>query len=209
MDLAKVFKSPFTLIFSCPPYFSKIPRIKFIFSTEEIADSATTEEIYNMSQIYLNSTIAKYNKYRINRERLKETAYKLYIFTWEDEKKEWAEKDLYTVSYNVEEEIKLINERKNYNNSETIEGKFFIRINAIVYVFREVETDPDEVQTVEEYTIKKAITATECAICYENRPNVLYTRCLHFVACESCDKIGKFSECPICRKKIKDQRIKI
>ena len=105
MEIVEVFKSPFKLIFSCPPYFSTLPGIKFIFSTEEIADSTTAEEIYNISQIYLNSTIAKYNQYQITGEILKKTAYKLYI-TWKDEKEEWKEKVICAISYNVEEEKK-------------------------------------------------------------------------------------------------------
>ena len=207
MEIAEVFKSPFNLIFSCPPYFSTLPGIKFILSTEEIADSTTAEEICNISQIYLNSTIAKYNQYQITGEILKKTAYKLFI-TWKDEKEEWKEKVIYTISYNVEEEKKIIRERKHFNNSETVEGKFFIRIDATIYIFREGHTDPDELEEIEEYQTTQAIKSLECVICYKNPPNVLYTSCLHLAVCNSCDEIGKFCKCPLCRTKIKNQRIK-
>ena len=212
MEIEEVFKSPFKLVFSYPPYNSpiKLPGIKFIYRTEEIAGSTTTEEIFNLSQMYLKQTIEKYNHYQIEGERTIITTYRLYI-AWEAEKdglEELEEKDLYDVTYNVEEEEKyIIEEKKNYLPSETIKRKFYIFMVPTVYVFREGQTGPDEVE--EEYHIKKSIKSTECVICLQNRPNVLYIKCRHIVACDSCDLSGKLLECPICRTKIKDQRMKI
>ena len=213
MEIAEVFKSPFKLVFSCPPYSSpvKLPGIKFIYRTEEIQDSTTTEKIFNLSQVYLNQTIEKYNHHRIEGERVAKTTYRLYI-AWKVEKdglKELEEKDLYNVTYNIEEEIKKIEEKKYYMLPENIERKFFIFMVPTVYIFREGQPDPDKVDTVEEYHIKKSIKSTECVICRQNRPNVLYIKCRHIVACDSCDKTGKLLKCPLCRTKIKDQRIKI
>ena len=214
MEIEEVFKSPFKLVFSCPPYFSpvKLPGIKFIYRTEEITSSTTTEEIFNLSQVYLKQAIEKYNHYQIEGGRIAKTTYRLYI-AWEVEKdglKELEEKDLYDVIYNVEEEEKyIIEEKKYYLLPETIERKFFIFMVPTVYIFREGEPDPDEVETVEEYHIKKSIKSTECVICRQNRPNVLYIKCRHIAACDSCDQSGKLLKCPLCRTKIKDQRIKI
>ena len=212
MEIEEVFKSPFKLVFSCPPYNSpiKLPGIKFIYRTEEITSSTTTEEIFNLSQMYLKQTIEKYNRYQIGRERSIKTTYRLYI-AWEVEKdglKELQEKDLYDVIYNVEEEEKyIIEEKKYYLPPETIERNFFIFMVPTVYIFREGQPDPDEVE--EEYHIKKSIKSSECVICLQNRPNVLYIKCRHIVACDSCDLSGKLLECPICRTKIKDQRMEI
>ena len=128
---------------------------------------------------------------------------------WEDKNTEWKEKDLYTVFYNIEEEEeKIIWERK-YNNSETVDGNFFICIDAVVYVSREDDREEDDTEDIEEYHIKQSVTVDECVICYKNPPNVLYSNCLHLAVCNSCDKIGKFYKCPLCRTKIKNQRIKI
>ena len=212
MEIEEVFKSPFKLVFSCPPYNSpiKLPGIKFIYRTEEIKSSTTTEKIFNLSQMYLKQTIEKYNRYQIEGERSIKTTYRLYI-AWEVEKdglKELEEKDLYHITYNVEEEEKyIIEEKKYYLPPETIERNFFIFMVPTVYIFREGQPDPDEVE--EEYHIKKSIKSTECVICLQNRPNVLYIKCRHIVACDSCDLSGKLLECPICRTKIKDQRMKI
>ena len=212
MEIKEVFKSPFKLVFSYPPYNSpiKLPGIKFIYRTEEIASSTTTEEIFNLSQMYLKQTIEKYNHYQIEGERTIITTYRLYI-AWEVEKdglKELEEKDLYHITYNVEEEEKyIIEEKKYYLSPETIKRKFYIFMVPTVHIFREGQTGPDEVE--EEYHIKKSIKSTECVICLQNRPNVLYIKCRHIVACDSCDLSGKLLECPICRTKIKDQRMKI
>ena len=161
--------------------------------------------------MYLKQTIEKYNHYQIGRERSIKTTYRLYI-AWVVEKdglKELEEKDLYHITYNVEEEEKyIIEEKKYYLPPETIERNFFIFMVPSVYIFREGQPDPDEVEE-EEYHIKKSIKSTECVICLQNRQNVLYIKCRHIVACDSCDLSGKLLECPICRTKIKDQRMKI
>ena len=119
MEIKEVFKSPFKLVFSTPPYNSpiKLPGLKFIYRTEEIASSTTTEEIFNLSQMYLKQTIEKYNRYQIEGERTIITTYRLYI-AWEVEKDglgELEEKDLYHITYNVEEE-----EKKNYRREKIL-----------------------------------------------------------------------------------------
>ena len=211
MEIEEVFKSPFTLLF-CSPLFDspiKLPGLKVIYRTEEITSSTTTEKIFNLSQVYLKQTIEEYNHYQIEEGRPVITTYRLYI-AWEVEKdglKELEGKDLYVVIYNVEEEEKyIIEEKKYYLPPETIERNFFIFMVPTVY-FQKRQPNPDEVE--EEYHIKKSIKSTECVICLQNRPNVLYIKCRHIVACDSCDLSGKLFECPICRTKIKDQRMKI
>ena len=102
MEIKEVFKSPFKLVFSCPPYFSpvKLPGLKFFYRTEEIESSTTPNEIFKRSQMYLKHTIEKYNHYQIEGGRLAKTTYRLYI-AWEVEKdglKELEEKDLYDVT---------------------------------------------------------------------------------------------------------------
>ena len=148
MEIEEVFKSPFKLVFSYPPYNSpiKLPGLKFIYRTEEIAGSTTTEEIFNLSQMYLKQKIEEYNRYQIEGERTIITTYRLYI-AWEVEKdglEELEEKDLYHITYNVEEEEKnIIEEKKYYLPPETIERNFFIFMVPTVYIFRERQPDPN------------------------------------------------------------------
>ena len=141
MEIKEVFKSPFKLVFSCPPYNSpiKLPGIKFIYRTEEITSSTTTEKIFNLSQMYLKQTIEKYNRYQIEGERSIKTTYRLYI-AWEVEQdglKKLEEKDLYHITYNVEEEEKyIIEEKKYYFPPETIERNFLF-LWSLLFIFFE------------------------------------------------------------------------
>ena len=57
--------------------------------------------------------------------------------------------------------------------------------------------------------ILKTITESECIICYENKPNILFSECMHICVCNVCDSKGRFNKCPMCRTKIKNQKIKI
>ena len=213
MQIEEVFKSPFKLVFCCPPYFSPVslPGIKFIYRTEEIQGPTTPEEIFTKSQMYLKQTIEKYNNYQIEGERTIKTTYRFYI-AWEvekDGKKRLEEKDLYETKYNIGEEVKKIEEKKGDMLTETIEGKFFIFLVPTVYIFREGQQDPDEVETIGEYRIRKSWKSSECTICRENRPNVLYIECRHIVVCDSYDFTGKLLKCPICKNILKNQKIKI
>ena len=41
-----------------------------------------------------------------------------------------------------------------------------------------------------------------CLVCLENKPNIIFNPCNHFVICEKCDEKGKFINCVKCREKI-------
>ena len=215
MEIEEVFKFPFKLVFSCPPYFSPVslPGLKFFYRTEEIQGSTTPNEIFTKSQMSLKETIEKYNRYQVEGGRLFKTNYRLYI-AWEVEKdgrEQLEEKYLYETTYQIEEGKKIQIEEKKYNLSpETIERNFFIFMVPAVYFLREGQPNPDELETdEEEYKLINTVKIDKCAICYHNPPNVLYAKCRHIVVCDSCDLSGKFLSCPMCRTKIKNQRIKI
>ena len=38
---------------------------------------------------------------------------------------------------------------------------------------------------------------------------MLFTDCLHVCVCNVCDSKGRFNKCPMCRTKIKNQKIRI
>ena len=213
MESKEVFKYSFNLVFSCPSDYLRfrLPGQKFFYRTEKIPQPTTTVEIFKSCKSFLNQTIEKYNRYQIREERTVKTTYRFYV-GWDIERdglRRLKEKTLYDVTYNIEGEEKyIIEERKYYKPSESIEGDFYIFITPNVYIFRE-EPETYEVETVEEYKIKQTIKSPECVICYHNPPDILYYNCLHLTVCNSCDVIGKFSKCPLCRTRIKDQRIKI
>ena len=44
-----------------------------------------------------------------------------------------------------------------------------------------------------------------CLVCLENKPNIIFCPCNHFVVCEECDKKGVFVNCVKCREKINNK----
>ena len=65
----------------------------------------------------------------------------------------------------------------------------------------EPETDDEENQIPA--IIENSFSSDNCTICLNNKPNILNIPCLHLALCEECEKIGRFINCSICRRKIK------
>ena len=203
MNLIEVFKSPFTLVNS-HTFYDPTPTIRFEFKTDDIYDTTTKEEIFIICKMYLDNIILQYKNYIINGEPTTESTYKLYVGIWKDDELEF--KHIYSIFYDNESD--RISWENKYDDNIAIEGKFFMGIDVSVYVIQDYENEEDS-EEEEEYKIKQSIPENECVICYENKANIPYTECLHYAVCDSCDKAGKFSKCPLCRQKIKNQRIKI
>ena len=201
--LHEIFDSPFKLV--NPPsrdYGEPIPSLKFKFKTDDIYDTTTKEIIFNISKRHFDDIVLQYKDYVLNGVSTTESTYALYVSIFKDN--EWEFKHIYSIL--LDHESDRISWENKYDSNTEIEGEFFIGIDAVVYVSPEDEDRYDEDY---DYKLKKSITEDECVICCDNKANILYTECLHFVVCDGCDKKGKFSKCPLCRKKIKNQRIKI
>ena len=57
-------------------------------------------------------------------------------------------------------------------------------------------------------SIKKPYYIDKCVICLSNKPNILFTNCLHHCVCLECETINPFESCPYC-KNIIAMKIKI
>ena len=57
-------------------------------------------------------------------------------------------------------------------------------------------------------SIKEPYYIDECVICLSNKPDILFTNCLHHCACLECETINPFESCPYCKNKI-SMKIKI
>ena len=201
--LYEIFDSPFKLVNSqSRDYEEPIPSLKFEFKTDNIYDTTTKEIIFNISKRHFDDIILQYKNYVLNGVSTTESTYALYVSIFKDD--EWEFKHIYSIL--LDHESDRISWENKYNSNMEIEGEFFIGIDVVVYVSPEVEDRYDEDY---DYKLKKSIKEDECVICCDNKANILYIECLHFVVCDGCDKKGKFSKCPLCRKKIKNQRIKI
>ena len=118
---------------------------------------------------------------------------------------EFNEYNIYSIDYNNIKD-KISNENKYYSNFE-VEGNFNIYINVSVKWWEDYNSEEDDSE--DEEPARKTITEPECIICFENKSNILYLECLHVCVCNSCDRKGKFTKCPICRTKLKNQKIRI
>ena len=201
--LYEIFDSPFKLVNSqSRDYEESIPSLKFEFKTDDIYDTTTKEIIFNISKRHFDDIVLQYKNYVLNGVLTTESTYALYVSIFKDD--EWEFKHIYSII--LDHESDRISWENKYDSNMEIEGEFFIGINVGVYVS---PVDEDRYDEDYDYKLKKSIKEDECVICFNNKANILYTECLHFVVCNVCDSKGKFNKCPLCRTKIKNQRIKI
>ena len=198
MDLYEVFSMPCKLT-KFKLFHDPILQIKVEFKTDEIFGETTKEEIFILSKMYLDQLILQYKSYIIENQQTTESSYRLSVGIIEDD--ELRFKHIYSCFYNnIRDRISWENK---YDNNFNIEGNFFVCIDINAMVLEDYDSnDEDE----DEDQIKRSITESECIICYENKPNILFLECFHLCVCNICDTKGRFRKCPMCRTKIKNQK---
>ena len=179
-------------------------QIKAKFKTDDIIGETTKEEIFILSKMYLDHIILQYKNYIIEDQPTTESSYRLTVGIIENDELKY--KHIYSCFYNnIQDRISWENK---YNDNFNIEGSFFVCIDVNAMVIPDYDSNNDD-EDVYDNVVKKTITESECIICFENKPNMLYTDCLHLCVCNVCDSKGKFNKCPLCRTKIKNQKIKL
>ena len=202
MELYEVLSMPFKLIkFNL---FHDPLQIKAKFKTDDIFGETTKEEIFILSKMYLDQIILQYKNYIIEDQPATESSYRLSVGIIENDELKY--KHIYSCFYNnIRDRISWENK---YNDNFNIEGSFFVCIDVNAMVIPDYDSNDDD-EDVYDNVVKKTITESECIICFENKPNMLYTDCLHLCVCNVCDSKGRFNKCPLCRTKIKNQKIKL
>ena len=202
MELYEVLSMPFKLIkFNL---FHDPLQIKAKFKTDDIFGETTKEEIFILSKMYLDQIILQYKNYIIEDQPASESSYRLSVGIIEDDELKY--KHIYSCFYNnIRDRISWENK---YNDNFNIEGSFFVCIDVNAMVIPDYDSNDDD--EVEDYKpARKTILEQECVICFENKSNILYLDCLHVCVCNVCDSKGRFNKCPLCRTKIKNQKIKL
>ena len=202
MELDEVLSMPFKLVrFNL---FHDPLQIKAKFKTNNIFGETTKEEIFILSKMYLDHIILQYKNYIIEDQQTSESSYRLSVGIIEDDELKY--KHIYSCFYNnVRDRISWENK---YNDNFNIEGTFFVCIDVNTMVIPDYDSnDDDEVE--DDKPARKTILEQECVICLENKSNILYLDCLHVCVCNVCDSKGKFNKCPLCRTKIKNQKIRL
>ena len=204
MDLYDVFSSPFTL-YEANSFDNPGKLLKLILKTEDIEGSTTAEEVFILSKKHFDDIVTQYKNYYFDGNiQAKESSYRLYIGMVKDY--EFNEYNIYSINYN-NIKYKISNENKYYSNFE-VEGNFNIYIKVSVKWWEDYNSEEED-DSEDEEPARKTITEPECIICFEKTPNMLYLECMHLCVCNSCDIKGKFHKCPLCRTKIKNQKIRI
>ena len=202
MLLTEVFNSPFKLV-STQMFTNPIPKIRHTYKTKIMYDTTTKEEILEVCKMHFDRYVSLYKNYAIDGVQATESSYRLRVGVLENN--EITYKHIYSIYYdNIADRICWENK---YDENFTIEGTFSIVLDVNADVLPDYGPDDDEEDSLSPPT--NAIKESLCVVCYENKPNILYTECLHLVSCESCDTKGKFSKCPLCRTKIKNKKIRI
>ena len=201
MELDEVLSMPFKLVrFNL---FHDPLQVKAKFKTKDIFGETTKEEIFVLSKMYLDHIILQYKNYIIEGQSSSESSYRLSVGIIKDDKIKY--KHIYSCFYNnVRDRISWENK---YDDNFDIEGSFFVCIDVNVMVIPDYSSNDDEVE--DDKPARKTILEPECIICYENKSNMLYLDCFHVCVCDVCDSKGKFKKCPLCRTKIKNQKIRL
>ena len=206
MDLYEVFSMPFKLT-KFRLFHDPISQIKVEFKTNDIFSETTKEEIFILSKMYLDQLILQYKNYIIEDQPTTESSYRLSVGIIEDDELKF--KHIYSCFYNnIRDRISWENK---YDDNFNIEGNFFVCIDVNAMVIPDYDSN-DEVENDEvenDKPARKTILEPECIICFENKSNILYLECLHVCVCNVCDSKGRFNKCPLCRTKIKNQKIRL
>ena len=182
-------------------------QIRAKFKTNDIFGETTKEEIFILSKMYLDQIILQYKNYIIEGQLTHESSYKLSVGIIEDDELKY--KHIYSCFYNnIRNRISWENK---YDDNFNIEGSFFLCIDVDAIVIPDYDSDDDFYDEFYEdiKPPRKAVLEPECTICYENKSNILYLECLHVCVCDVCDSKGSFNKCPLCRTKIKNQKIRL
>ena len=198
-SITDIFASPFS-IYKSITFNHPCKRLKVKLKTEDIEGSTTAEEVFILSKKHFDDIVSRYKNYYFGNLQAKESSYRLYIGMVKDY--EFNEYNIYYIDYdNIKD--KICNENKYYSNFE-VEGNFNIYIDVSTVWWEDYNSEDED-----EEPTRKTISEPECIICFENKPNILYLECMHLCVCNGCDCKGKFYKCPMCRTKIKNQKIKI
>ena len=198
-SLREIFSSPFELINVEESDINiQYPHVRFEYETKEIINgNSTMQEAYIRSKPFFDGFIRKYENYILHDKPIAFSTFAIYVAFPIEYYNE--HKKLFSVYIdNTKDNVK--NEDK-YVDNEEITGNFLIYLEITLYIDPSLKEDNCEIKTT--------INEEECVICYENKPNILYSDCCHIAVCNVCDSKGRFNKCPMCRTKIKNNKIRI
>ena len=110
--------------------------------------------------------------------------------------------------FSVEDELKknILDIRGKYSIKLKYDTNFY-KLQGLVNDYEDEDEDDDECE-LEIPPVVLSYPLDHCAICCEEKPNILNYPCRHLSQCEACNEKGKIIKCIICKEKIQ-RKIKI
>ena len=179
--------------------------------TEELNIEAGLQDIINFSKFYIDNLIEKYKNYQYNNLNPLYISVELHFHSKEFLIDIYKGKPIHLYG-----KMLSIEDNKFYEFCIT-EGNYFVKIDQLFLIVNieyevrpqdyEIEDSEDEENVIPKTT--NTINEEVCAVCYANKPNIIFTDCYHFCVCSNCDEEIKFNKCPLCRTPAKSSKIKI
>ena len=144
-----------------------------------VSKENSTDIIFSFSKPYFKKIIKFYKNFSFNNSPVIKGIY--YIFIYQN--------GSIIASYRLDKDHKN-NKILNYEKRDGRIKKgslYYIRIAADIYT---------------ELNKKRYKTEEVCAICFDNKPNIIFKPCGHTSICNICYETGEIKVCPLCRTKL-------
>ena len=170
---------PFKFVMEIDSHLTPFKK-NIIYETEAMrSEEDTTKNIFSFSRPFLNKIIKYYKKFSFNDSPVIKGKYYLFI----------NQRDDVIASYIISMNHKN-NEILDYKKQDgEIKKASFYWLRIVVDIYTDIN--------------KEYKTEELCAICYENKSNIIVKPCNHLFMCKRCCTTGKIKNCPICRTEIK------
>ena len=170
---------PFKFINEIDSSLTKFKK-NIIYDTDVMVSKENSiQNIFSFARPYLNKIIKFYKKFSFNNYPVIKGKYYLFI----DQNNKIIASYMITMDH---KNNKILNYKKKDGEIKK-ESLYYLRIAVDIYI-----------------NLNKKDYKTEevCAICYDNKPNIIFKPCGHTSICKSCYNLGKINTCPMCRTKL-------
>ena len=180
--------------------------------TEEFEVETTYGNAVKFSKPHIDDLLEKYKDYRHNDLKPLHITAELYFYSKSVNIFADGKIPIYKKLIAIEMDNRVFSNVQFYNKNFKIKINDLKIIIHISYDFLFDSHNFDEEEHEVDLVFNEAINTIneeECVVCFTNKPNIIYTDCYHFCVCSDCDKEAKLISCPLCRKRIKSNKIKI
>ena len=169
---------------------------KFYYNTsDKCKDEETTfKELFEISNSYLNTLIKEYKNFKIARQIITNSCFKIRFYYRIKEEK--SPINYAKTIYDLELDYKSGNVLYEYKNDVIENNNLKIIINCVDISVKLYNYNKPFLYDGE----KQPLISNVCILCNKNKSSVLITKCRNLVFCNDCDNHKSISECPYCKR---------